>query len=169
MSNQSCETPSTARTCLHRLHTHASHITAVVPQRVYRHGLQIETHTRVHAHPESSHACTPSVIACMYTHSHTHRERHTHTHTHTHTPRHTHTHSTHTHTHTETHTHTHTHTHTPRHTHTQTHRHTRTFVCTHAVARQCRRVPVIPSTVSCCISTNLLIDTHDIDKLRLRI
>jgi hypothetical protein len=118
---------------------------------------------------ESSHACTPSVIACMYTHSHTHTETHTHTHTHTHTPRHTHTHSTHTHTHTETHTHTHTHTHTPRHTHTQTHRHTRTFVCTHAVARQCRRVPVIPSTVSCCISTNLLIDTHDIDKLRLRI
>jgi hypothetical protein len=58
---------SISHICLHRLHTHASHITAVVPQRVYRHGLQIETHTQVHAHPESSHACTPSVIACMYT------------------------------------------------------------------------------------------------------
>jgi hypothetical protein len=61
---------SIAHICLHRLHTHASHITAVVPQRVYRHGLQIETHTRVPVHPVSSHACASRVVACMYTQCH---------------------------------------------------------------------------------------------------
>ncbi len=119
---------SIAHICLHRLHTHASHITAVVPQRVYRHGLQIETHTRVHAHPESSHACTPSVIACMYTQCH---RVHVH----------------------------------PVSSHACTPSviacmYTQCHCVDHAVARQCRRVPVLPSIVSCCISTNLLIDRY---------